>query len=102
MSSQNPKQRSKVTVVRRYESLAFDVLSSLPGSTDEFYAHISGLEPVIRGVPRGVVRSICKDLRFLGLAECKHGLMDDAGEVAGSGYARTTHGDNRVAKGHLT
>lgn len=38
------------------------------------------------------VKRACRALKTQGLAECKHGLFDDDGMVAGSGYCATIKG----------
>jgi predicted transcriptional regulator len=47
------------------------------------------------GVERPRIRRIVRSLARKGLAELKHGLMDDDGKTAGSGYTSTPAGKSR-------
>jgi hypothetical protein len=48
------------------------------------------------GLDIKTTRRICRSLARDGLAECLHGLFNDDGEVAGSGYCATQQGYNFI------
>jgi hypothetical protein len=76
-----------------FEALENAVLRILPNN--DFY---HGLSRIARdaGIDKEDARFICQRLRNKGLAKYSNGLMNEDGEVAGSGYAITDCGSVRV------
>jgi hypothetical protein len=48
------------------------------------------------GLDTKTIRRACRSLARKGLTECIHGLFDDDGEVAGSGYHCTWEGEKYI------
>ena len=70
-----------------YANLEERVLAEIPLREDEFCIYPKYVAKVL-GIPDEVCKAILRDLRNQGKAVYVRGLMDDDGQLRGSGYMR--------------